>query len=161
VCEEFRTPLTIFLEVGEYWFLERYLPESAARIRAQLCEAVRRGHDVQVHLHTRWLPEFGAAVEADGRTILLSRDVPRLHDLPPKALEDVFTTARSFLESLLQPVRESYRARVFRGGKYQIQPHDAIFRALESSGYQVDSSVWHGGSLSVYDRNPGFDFRSL
>src|SRR5262249_5388681 len=113
------------------------------------------------HLHTRWLPEFGAAVEADGRTILLSRDVPRLHDLPPKALEDVFTTARSFLESLLQPVRESYRARVFRGGKYQIQPHDAIFRALESSGYQVDSSVWHGGSLSVYDRNPGFDFRSL
>ncbi len=161
VCEEFRIPLTIFLEIGEYWFLERYLPESAARIRAQLAEAVSRGHDVQVHLHTRWMPDFGAGLEADGRTILLSRDVPRLHDLPPNTLEDIFTKARSFLESLLQPVREGYRANVFRGGKYQIQPHEAIFRALEHSGYQVDSSVWHGGSLSSYDRNPGFDFRSL
>ncbi len=161
VCEEFRISLTVFLEVGEYWFLERYLPESAARIRAQLCEAVHRGHDVQVHLHTRWLPDFGASVEADGRTILLSRDVSRLHDLPPKTLEDIFSRARSFLESLLQPVREGYRANVFRGGKYQIQPHETIFRALERSGYQVDSSVWHGGSLSVYDRTPGFDFRSL
>jgi 2-polyprenyl-3-methyl-5-hydroxy-6-metoxy-1,4-benzoquinol methylase len=160
VCEEFDAPLTIFLEIGEYWFLERYLPESAARIRDQLIDAVTRGHDVQVHLHTRWLPDFGARVDSSNN-IVLSRDVARLHDLPFETLVDIFTQARNFLELLLRQVRKTYRANVFRGGKYQIQPHELIFRALERSGYQVDSSVWHGGSLSVYDRAPGFDFRSL
>ena len=160
VCEEFRVPLTIFFEVAEYWFLERYLPDAAARIRAQLRDAVSRGHDVQVHLHTRWLPDFGARVADDG-SIVLSREAPRLHDLPPNSLEDILTKARTFLESLLQPLRKDYRANVFRAGKYQIQPPKTILNALERSGYLVDTSVWHGGSLSNYDGSPGFDFRSL
>jgi 2-polyprenyl-3-methyl-5-hydroxy-6-metoxy-1,4-benzoquinol methylase len=161
VCEEFQVPLTIFLELAQYWFLKRYLPESAARIRAQLSGAILRGHDVQVHLHARWLPDLGARVDADNRTILLNLDKPRLHDLPRETRQDLLARAREFLESLLRPIRDSYRAIVFRSGKYQIQPHREIFLALDAAGYLADSSVWHGGFLSIYDRNPGFDFRSL
>lgn len=161
VCEEFGARLTIFLEICQYWFVEQNFPEVAERIRKQLREAVRRGHDVQAHMHTRWLPEFGAKVDSATGQIQLNMAVARLHDFPAETIVDLLRRAKCLLESLLRSERDTYRTIVFRAGKYQIQSHQLIFSALAAAGFRADSSVWHGGFVSVYDRNPGFDFRSL
>lgn len=161
LCEEFGAKLTIMVEVCQYWFVERYLPEVAGQIREQLKESVQRGHDVQVHMHTRWLPELGARVHEASGKIHLNMNQLRLHDLSPEQLEALLRRAKAFLEGLLSPVRVGYKAIVFRAGKYQIQPHQPIFAALAAAGYKADSSVWHGGFLSSYDRRPGYGFRSL
>ena len=36
--------------------------EIADRVVGQLKDAVARGHDVQLHMHTAWLPEAGASL---------------------------------------------------------------------------------------------------
>jgi 2-polyprenyl-3-methyl-5-hydroxy-6-metoxy-1,4-benzoquinol methylase len=158
--EQTGAKLTIFAEMGQYRFLKRYLPETAASMEQQWREAIGRGHDIQVHLHTRWLPEGGATV-VNGNQIVLSSGGARLHALSPRLLKSTLEWAKTHLEAILQPIDPSYSAICFRAGKYQIQPHDSIFAILRELGYRLDSSVWHGGFLSAYDSLPGFDFRTL
>ncbi len=161
LCEEFGAKLTIMLEICELWFVDQYMPAVADRVRAQLVDAVQRGHDVQVHMHTRWLPELGARLDQSTGIVQFNMDAPRLQDLADGELERILRRAKQELEELLQPVRADYEAIVFRAGKYQIQPHERVFAVLAASGYKADSSVWQGGFLSIYDRKPGYDFRSL
>ena len=62
-CEENNARVTFFVDVCEYWafeeeekrgsFSEGYLP--ATLIKNQLQDAVKRGHDVQLHFHPQWL----------------------------------------------------------------------------------------------------------
>jgi 2-polyprenyl-3-methyl-5-hydroxy-6-metoxy-1,4-benzoquinol methylase len=160
VCESAGARLTIFAEMAQYWFLEHFAPSIAETMRTQWVDAVRRGHDVQVHMHTRWLTQSGARV-GDDKKIRLAMGASRLHDLDDRELEAVLGRAKRELEALLQPLDPNYQAVAFRAGKYQIQPHERIFEVLSRLGYRVDSSVWHGGFLSAYDRQPGFDFRML
>lgn len=152
--------LTIFAEMGQYRFLKRHLPETAVAMEEQWRQAITRGHDVQVHLHPRWLPEAGATV-ANGNDIVLSRDGARLHALSADLLRSTLAWAKEELEAILQPIDPQYAAICFRAGKYQIQPHSRVFAILRDVGYRLDSSVWHGGFLSAYDSLPGFDFRML
>ncbi|MFN8488770.1 MAG: methyltransferase domain-containing protein [Caldilineaceae bacterium] len=161
ICEEYKAKLTIFFEIGEYWFAEKFSPIIAERLRYQLQDAVRRGHDVQVHLHTRWLPQLGAYFNEATNRAHLAMDQARLHNLPSDELQNLLIDAKQFLERLLQPINPTYRAVAFRAGKYQIQPHEQIFQVLATAGYLADSSVWHGGFLSIYDRQPGYDYRRL
>ena len=63
LCTRYEVPVTLFVDVAEYWaFLEEenkgtlqegYKP--ASKIREQLIEAIKSGHDVQLHLHPQWL----------------------------------------------------------------------------------------------------------
>jgi hypothetical protein len=53
-------------------------------------------------------------------------------------------------------VDPSYQVKVFRAGKYRVQPHAEVFQALQSLGIPADSSVWHGG----WSFEHRFDFRN-
>src|SRR5262245_17827716 len=55
--------LTFMAEMGEYFWLQEHDPAIAGRMESQWREAIRRGHDVQLHLHPTWLPECGARYE--------------------------------------------------------------------------------------------------
>ncbi len=152
--------LTVMVEMGELLFLEKYAPAIATTMQQQLQSMVAEGHDVQLHLHPRWLPLNGATVGPDG-VVALAMNKIRLHDMTADDIDVMFSAARQKLESMLQPVCPAYRTLCFRAGKYQIQPHAAIFNAMARNGYICDSSVWHGGFLMSYDNAPGYDFRPL
>ena len=144
--------LTLMAEAGEYLWLRGNDPAVAARMEGQWQDAVRRGHDVQLHLHPAWLPELGARREGDVWTWDLSKtkaaDYPG--DLAARLAE-----CKSALESVLRPVDPSYRVTAFRAGGYQAQPFARLHDALVACGIGCDSSVHAGG----FSPERGYDYR--
>ena len=59
ICDRHDARLTIMFEVAEYWAFQQYdrqLQEHlgyspCSQMKAQVLDAIRRGHDVQLHLH--------------------------------------------------------------------------------------------------------------
>jgi SAM-dependent methyltransferase len=135
--------LTIMAEMGEYLWLVENLPEVARRMEEQWRDAVRRGHDVQLHLHPAWLPELGA--HHDGDTWRWDPAYARAHDYPGD-LTAVIARCRRALESAIRPALPEYRVTSFRAGAYEAQPFVRLHDALAANGIECDSSVLPGDS---------------
>jgi hypothetical protein len=138
-CERINAPLTLFADVACIWRYREDGDESfPAAVEEQLRDAVRRGHDVQAHLHPHWLH----ARREDGRWVapLDTFLVGALDDPAP-----LHARAKAYLEELLRPVDPSYSCVAFRAGSYGLQPnHERVFAALRDTGYEIDSSVVPG-----------------
>lgn len=143
--------ITLFAEMGEYFWLRANDPLIAARMERQWRDAVRRGHDVQLHLHPSWLPELGARRDADSWTWDLSRG--RAADYPGD-LGDLIGRCVEALRAALRPVDPNYEVSCFRAGAYEAQPFTRIYDALAENGIGGDSSVYAGGART--DR--GYDY---
>ena len=152
LCDSLGVRLTLFAEFGEYFWLERNEPDQARVMEDQWRDAIRRGHDVQLHLHPAWLPE--ANPQRTGETWWWNPERAKVDDYPGD-LGELLERCRNRLEELLQPVLPSYHVRCFRAGAYQVQPSKRLADALRRAGIQADSSVWAGG----YSTERGYDFR--
>ncbi|MGC8979341.1 methyltransferase domain-containing protein [Caldisericum sp.] len=146
--------LSFFAEIGEYYWCKKYLPEIALKMENQWREIIKRGHDVQIHLHPAWLPECGAKFDKEKNEWHWNDKYQRIHDVPIN-IEEVLRRCKNDLERILKPINSNYQAIVFRAGKYQIQPNKDIFEILKKVGIKADSSVWKGG----YSEEHKFDFR--
>ena len=152
LAETDEVALTLMAEIGEYLWLREHDLAVATRMERQWQDALRRGHDVQLHLHPSWLPELGARRDGDAWSWDASK--AKADDYPGD-LTARLAACRSALESILQPVDRSYRVTVFRAGGYQAQPFARLREALVSCGIGADSSV-HAGGVSV---ERGYDYR--
>lgn len=155
ICNKYNAKLTIFFEIGEYYWLKENRPETAVAIENQLKEAIATGHDVQLHIHTSWLPETRASYNPTTDTWFWDNRYQKLHDYP-FGIEKLLRRCKTDLESLLQPINPNYKVTTFRAGAYQIQPSKQIVDALLAVGIEADSSVWKGG----YQPDRGNDFRA-
>jgi hypothetical protein len=147
LAEDLGIRFTFFADVlCLFRYREEGLDNFVAEAEEQLRAAVRRGHDVQTHLHPHWL----RARREDGRWAFEAGDflLGRLGADEREVYaftKNLLIQARGYLEGLLKPVSPAYRTIAFRAGGYGIQPHDrAILRALEDSGYLIDSSIVPG-----------------
>jgi len=140
-CDAEGARLTIFAELGEHAYLREHEPRVAARMEAQWRDAVKRGHDVQMHLHPNWLPELGARFER-GR-YAWNELLTRAEDHPD--LEALIGRLKRVLEEAIRPVDPSYTTVAFRAGGYEAQPFRRLAQALRANGLWCDSSVYHGG----------------
>ena len=154
-AQRHRAPLTFFVEMGEILYLRRHQPATAALLEDQIRQARHLGHDIQLHLHPEWLPESAPDLGVAGGAPWWDPARSRIHDLPQAPVE-ILRQLKEELEAIVRPVDPAYRVRVFRAGKYRIQPHEEIFQALRSAGIPADSSVWHGG----WSFEHRFDFRN-
>ncbi|MBI3260126.1 MAG: hypothetical protein HYZ54_11725, partial [Ignavibacteriae bacterium] len=154
ICNKYNAKLTIFFEIGEYYWLKENRPETAVAIENQLKEVIATGHDVQLHIHTSWLPETGASYNPITDTWFWDNRYQKLHDYP-FGIEKLLRRCKNDLEALLQPINPDYKVTTFRAGAYQIQPSKQIVDALLAVGIEADSSVWKGG----YQPERGNDFR--
>jgi hypothetical protein len=158
VCEKFRAPLTLFFEVEEYLAfaafagpLQRMLGYDPARaIRDQLIALLRRGHDVQLHLHPQW---FGAHLE--GETWQLHPENITVDDLFETQEEtNAYIAARkAVIEELLQLAGVSRKVIAYRAGAFAAQPGRKLLAALVENGFLFDTSVVKGL------HQDGFDYR--
>lgn len=172
VCAAHGVPQTLFVDVLEVQAFERAEAEgllgpaydAASAIKAQLRDAVRDGHDCQLHLHPQWL---GAAPVAEDRWTVDERwwrtaRVPGgLGDAAAPAgdsLHGLLRGGRRWLEDLLTPIDAAYRCLAFRAGGYCIQPEAEVLEALREAGFRVDSSVTLGRHLD--DGRTYFDYRA-
>jgi hypothetical protein len=155
ICERYGAKLTLMFEVAEYWAFKHaemagtldlgYSPAGEMETQAQ--EAVRRGHDVQLHVHPQWV---GAELR-DGIWQLNFRQM-RMSDLPDAGdREQGDTSARAVLEEgkrtlegMLRPIDPGYECLAFRAGGFCIQPAAKIIQAMRDVGLRVDTSVVGG-----------------
>jgi SAM-dependent methyltransferase len=135
-------PVTLFAELGEYFWLDVNDPPIARRMEDQWRDAIRRGHDVQLHLHPAWLPECGAT-HVDGDWHWDTRYAKA--DDYPGDLDALIERCVTRLHDVLRPVDPEYRVTCFRAGAYQAQPFRRLSAALVRAGITCDSSVYAGG----------------
>jgi peptidoglycan/xylan/chitin deacetylase (PgdA/CDA1 family) len=141
-CEELGVPMTLFCDVACLWrYREEGLDEFPDAVEEQLRDALRRGHDVQTHMHPHWL--YAERVEgrwtAPPDRFLLGRLADDADEVERRAVE-LLERAASYLESVT-----GRRPTAFRAGNYGLQPHaDRVIAALLATGHVVDSSVVPG-----------------
>lgn len=169
-CESKGVRLTFFVDMSEYWAFDAaeknaLLPDGecpATLIRQQLKEMIRRGHDVQLHLHPQWTdatyhPENGWHVNlAYWRLPMAPGGYGTRED--KRSILGMIHQGRTQLESLLQEVDPDYRCTAFRGGAWSLQPEEEVLRALIEGGMRFDTTVAPGCSfdncVTVYDFRP-------
>ncbi len=166
ICDKYGAKLTIMFEVAEYWAFKQmegrlglsYSPAKVMEDQAQ--NAMRRGHDVQLHLHPQWIGS-----ELDDGLWRLRIDQWRIADLPHSlgAHEDecsimgVLSKGKRTLEQMLRPVNPTYQCIAFRAGGFCIQPSLWVIPAMKAVGLLIDSSVVQG--LYVQSAAGRCDFR--
>jgi hypothetical protein len=141
--------LTILADIAEILKFREYARTHGqddfhyVEIADQLREAIRRGHDVQLHLHSSY---FNARYE-DGRWVQDWSEY-NFAGLKPERLREVIRIGRNFLESLLRPVNPNYRCNVFRAANWSVSPSANVVRALVDEGFVIDTSVFKYGKRS-------------
>lgn len=156
--DRYGAKLTIMAEVAEIAQYGRYAEECGVDrfhftdIVRQLEDAVRRGHDVQLHLHPsyvnaravdgRWQQDWG---EYDFASLRIDR------------MNELVKFGKLFLEELLRPVDASYRCDVFRAANWSVVPSHNVVRVLAENGFRIDSSVFKYGRR---DKGVQFDYGS-
>lgn len=153
--DEYGAKLTIMADVAEILKFKDYAEEYGRddyhyeKVAGQLRDAVRTGHDVQLHLHASY---FNATFDnGRWRQDWSEYDFARL---PFERLKEVIRLGKGFLESLLQPVAPSYRCHVFRAANWCVTPSKNIVKALVENGIEIDTSVYKYGQREgwlVYD----------
>ena len=154
VCDGL-APMTIFADVCCFWrYKELGRPDFVKEAEEQMRGAVKRGHDVQAHVHPHWLAteintdRGGSHYQCDLSRYLLGNWAPTENGELYAFILDLAKRARHYLTELLRPVESKYRCVAFRAGGYGIQPHTkTVLGALEDAGFLIDSSVVPGMKL--------------
>ena len=147
--DEYGAKLTIMADVAEILKFKEYAQQSGRDdyhyhgIISQLREAVRRGHDVQLHLHSSY---FNAS--HDGHRWAQDWSEYDFASLSPQRLHDRVRRGKEFLERLLQPVHPRYRCIAFRAANWSVNPSTHIVEALLANGLKIDTSVFKYGFRS-------------
>jgi hypothetical protein len=144
-CEEIGVPAVLFPDVCSVWAHRRFgLSEYADRFEAQLRDAVRRGHDVQLHVHPHWL--FSSFEDGEWRvdaSRLQLQDLP--FDASPEGAPAAIRQGAAYLEDLLRKEDPDYRCLAFRAAALALQPReDELLAALLAAGITIDSTVAKG-----------------
>ena len=156
--DEYGAKLTIMADAAEIQKFCDYKEQTGRddyhydKIVAQLQDAILRGHDVQLHLHTSY---FNAHHEAGHWAQDWSEY--NLATLPLQRLTEVVGIGKLALERLLKPVDPDYRCIAFRAANWSMSPSRNVVQALVSNGIKIDSSVFK------YGQNAGlvnFDYRN-
>jgi hypothetical protein len=144
--ERYGAKLTIMADVAEILKFKEYKEQFGRddyhydAIVEQLRDAIRRGHDVQLHIHASY---FNARFE-DGRW----RQDWSEYDfagLPADRITEVVRIGKQFLEGLLRPVNPDYGCVAFRAANWSVSPSKNVVRALLENGLKIDTSVFKYG----------------
>lgn len=156
--DEFGAKLTIMADVAEILRFKEYADDVgrddfySEKIEKQLQDAIRRGHDVQLHIHSsyfrarceggRWLQDWS---EYDFAT------------LPLRRMDWMVSQSKQYLETLLRSVDPAYRCEVFRAANWSVSPSANVVSTLLNNGIRIDTSVFKYGYRSGRVR---FDYSS-
>ena len=149
ICEKFGMPLTVFFEVEEYLAFEREREalkeawgyEAADELRTQAVDLVKRGHDLQLHLHPEWV----GAVFGDGGWRL--RPEKRTVDSLFKSQKEVSAylgERKAVIDGFYEAAGSARRVTAYRCGAFCAQPGGKLLRALADNGIVIDSSLVMG-----------------
>lgn len=146
LLEKYGQRLTIMADVAEILCFKRYAAETGhddyhvADIEAQLCDAIKRGHDVQLHVHSSYF-KANHLNEAFDQCI----EEYNMAALPIERIDEMVGQCVTYLETLLKPIKKDYRVWLFRAANWSMMPTENLYRVLVKHGITHDTSVYKGG----------------
>src|ERR1044071_262203 len=146
LLERYGAKLTIMADGAEILKFKEYRDRTGCddfhygAISDQLQQAVQRGHDVQLHLHSSY---FNAKCNGSGWEQDWSEY--NLATLPFERLDKMIHLGKEYLESLLKPVLPSYECMAFRAANWAVSPSRNVVHALINNGIRVETSVFKYG----------------
>ena len=144
--DEYGAKLTIMADVAEILKFKEYFENFGKddygylSIVKQLQEAIKRGHDVQLHIHSSY---FNARFE-NGKWKKCWDDY-NLANLSYERINEIVSITKKFLENTLTEVDKEYRCNIFRAANWAMMPSGNIISALKNNGIKIDTSVFKYG----------------
>ncbi len=162
-CEKHGMPLTVFFEVEEYMAFGRerehlvaalgYDPEK--EVRDQAADFVKRGHDLQLHVHPEWV---GATYDRKSWQLKPDkRTVDSLFETVEETSEYI-KSRKAVVDGIWEEAGSDRRVTAFRAGAFCAQPGGKLLPALAANGIFVDSSLVKG--MTRDDDHVHLDFRA-
>jgi hypothetical protein len=146
LLDEYGAKLTIMADVAEILKFKEYKEEHKRDvffyegIINQLRNAIRTGHDVQLHIHSSY---FNARYH-DGRWLQDWSEYD-FANLPYARMTCMVKTCKEFLERLLTPLEPNYRCIAFRAANWSVSPSKNVAHALVENDIKIDTSVFKFG----------------
>jgi len=157
LLEKYHQRVTIMADVAEILCFKRYMAETGhddyhvTEIETQLREAIRRGHDVQLHVHSSYFK----AQYKDG-AFDQCIDEYNMAALPFERIDEMVGECITYLQNLLRPVKPDYKVWLFRAANWSMMPTENLYIVLVKHGITHDTSVYKGG---VQGGNVSYDYR--
>lgn len=158
MLECYQQRLTIMADVAEILCFKRYW-ENAGRddfhvqeIEKQLCDAIRRGHDVQLHIHSSYFNAQWNGIRFDQCI-----EEYNMATLSYERISEMVGSCVEYLEKLLRPIKSDYRVWLFRAANWSMMPTPTLYRVLVEHGITHDTSVYKGGCQGG---NVCYDYRN-
>lgn len=157
LLEKYNQRLTIMADVAEILCFKRYAEKTGndgyhvSEIETQLCEAIRRGHDVQLHIHSSYFKakyKNGAFDQCTEEYNMAALSFERIDEMIEQCVV--------YLENLLRPIKEDYKVWLFRAANWSMMPTENLYKVLVKHGITHDTSVYKGG---VQGGNVCYDYR--
>lgn len=158
LLEKYGQQVTIMADVAEILAFKRFYNGTGRDdfhtldIENQLREAIRRGHDVQLHIHSSWFK-----AEWNGKKWDQCIEEYNLAALPEERIDEMVGQCVSYLTELLTPVKPNYKVWLFRAANWSMMPTEGLYGILLKHGITADTSVYKGG---VQGGNVCYDYRS-
>lgn len=158
MLERYHQRLTIMADVAEILCFKCYWENTGRddfhvqEIEQQLCDAIRRGHDVQLHIHSSY---FNA--QWNGTHFDQCIEEYNMAALSYERISEMVGSCVEYLENLLRPIKSDYRVWLFRAANWSMMPTPTLYRVLVEHGITHDTSVYKGGCQGG---NVCYDYRN-
>lgn len=162
LADKYRAKYTFFFEIVEFWKLKEewnkgnrmgYDRNPLDAMVHQLQKAVKKGHDVQLHIHPQWVDAKWK--ETKWYVNLDEWKLGTYKRNGEESLVNLLLKGKHALEEMIRPVAPDYQCIALRAGGYNAMPSEELVKAMRQVGLYIDSSVYPGGfeesNLSVYD----------
>lgn len=146
LLEEYGRKVTIMADIAEILAFKRYYAETGSDdfyvndIESQLKDAVCRGHDVQLHIHSSWFK-----AKWDGKGWDQCMEEYNMAALPKARIDEMVGRCVEYLTDLLTPVDPDYKVWLFRAANWSMMPTESVYEVLLKYGIKADTSVYKGG----------------
>lgn len=146
LLEKYNQRLTIMVDVAEILCFKRYREQTGrddfhvAEIEKQLRDAIRRGHDIQLHIHSSYFQakwngtRFDQCIEEYNMAAL---SYNRVYEMVGQCVD--------YLETLLKPIKSDYKVWLYRAANWSMVPTPTLYKVLTEYGITHDTSVYKGG----------------
>lgn len=161
MLEQYGQRVTIMADVAEILCFRRYREMTGsdnfhvAEIEQQLCDAIRRGHDVQLHIHSSYFK-----AEWNGEHFDQCIEEYNMAALSYERITEMVSQSVKYLEDLLQPIKPDYKVWLFRAANWSMMPTPILYKVLTEFGITHDTSVYKGGCQGgnvCYDYRNAYD----
>lgn len=161
MLEQYNQRLTIMADVAEILCFKCYWQQTGRddfyvqEVEQQLCDAIRRGHDVQLHVHSSY---FKAAWNGDHFDQCIEEY--NMAALSYERITEMVSQSVKYLENLLRPIKSDYKVWLFRAANWSMMPTLTLYQVLVEHGITHDTSVYKGGCQGgnvCYDYRHAYD----